>query len=378
MQCQPLRLGGINFGYAIQCALPYGAGTPAQAITGRDDSQTLALFFSSGDALFPHSSAPQGGRRDDQQDSAHLGACAATVCSVNTFALRAALAVLALGQFGPTRAETLVEEIPRLLEQYSRLGDFQLPSLSVSELHTLAAGEPIVALFREPTAQSTEQVDAMRVVGWQVVDAPRLLVWLSALGGSEVSSARPSHAVLMQRAAGAYVSYHHVDLPWPFKDRQWTLLSEKNPGLAEDSHDVIWEHRWSLLTRDDALLEAVYEQGRIPGVTRRVLKDSVYLSENRGAWIVFDLGASGTLVAASMDVDAGGQFPDALVRSFAKRQLRAFFESVSALRGMHYSGTPLIHDGRGLPIAREAAITAARFQSAPPRLVNASTMPEGP
>jgi len=302
---------------------------------------------------------------------------------LEALALRTAIAVLALGQFGPTRAETLpdhghlVDEIPRLLEQYSRLGDFHLPSLSVSELDALAAGEPIVALFREPSVQSTEQVDAMRVVGWQVVDAPRMLVWLSALSGNEVSSARPSHAVLMQRAAGAYVSYHHADLPWPVKDRQWTLLCEKNLTLAEDSHDVIWEHRWSLLERDDALLESVYEQRRIPGVTRRVLDDSVYLSENRGAWIVFDLGASGTLVAASMDVDSGGQLPDALVRSFAKRQLRAFFESLSALRGMHYSGTPVIHDGRGLPIAREAAITAARFQSEPPRLDKASAMAEG-
>jgi hypothetical protein len=290
---------------------------------------------------------------------------------LEALALRAALTVLALGQLGPTCAEPLpghadlVEEIPRLLEQYSRLGDFHLPSLSVSELDTLAAGEPIVALFREPSVGSTEQVDSMRVVGWQVVDAPRLLVWLSVLGGNEVSSARPSHAVLMQQAAGAYVSYHHVDLPWPFKDRQWTLLCEKDLSLAEESHDVIWEHRWSLLTRDDALLEPVFEQRRIPGVTRRVLDDSVYLGENRGAWIVFDLGASGTLVAAYMDVDAGGKLPDALARSFAKRQLRAFFESLSAPRGMRYSGNPVIHDGRGLPIARDAAITAARLQSAP-------------
>ena len=291
---------------------------------------------------------------------------------VQAIAVRAALAVLVLGQCGPTHAESLsdghfVDEVPRLLEQYSRQGDFQLPSLSITELDTLAAGKTVVAVFREPTAP----VDTGRVVGWQVVAAPRLLVWLSILEGSEESSARLKHSTLTWRAAGAYVSYHHIDLPWPVKDRQWTLLCEKNLSLAEDSHGLIWEHRWELLPRDDALLEDAYEHGLIPGLTRQVLDDSVYLGANRGAWILFDLGARGTLVAAYMDIDLGGHIPDSLVRSFAKRQLTAFLESLSALRGAHYDGTPMIHDGRGLPITREAAITAALVQLDQPRLVNA-------
>jgi len=287
---------------------------------------------------------------------------------VRVLALRAALALLALGQFGPACAETLpndghlIEEIPRLLEQYSRQGDFQLPTLSAAELDTLNAGEVIVALFREPAGGKTEHVDPTRLVGWHIVAAPRLLVWLSILGGSEEPSARLHHAVLIQRPAGAYVSYHHMDLPWPFKARQWTLLCEENLSLAEDSHGLIWEHRWSLQPRDDALLEGAYQRGLIRGLTRQALDDSVYLRANRGAWILFDLGASGTLVAASMDVDFGGHIPDALVRSFAKHQLRTFLESLSDLRGTHYTETPVIHDGRGLPITREAATTVTRVQ----------------
>ena len=301
---------------------------------------------------------------------------------VLALALRAVLAVFALCHFGPTHAEdpladgSLVAEIPRLLEQYSRQGDFRLPSLSVSDLDRLAAGEAIVGVFHEPTQSPTEQVDTTQLVGWHVVHAPRLLVWVSMLGGTDESSPRLNHAVLTRRTAGAYVSYHHMDLPWPFKDRQWTLLCEKNLSLAEASHDVIWEHRWSLLPRDDALLETAYERGLIHGLTRRALGDSVYLRANRGAWILFDLGASGTLVAASMDVDFGGHIPDTIVRSFAKHQLRTFLESLSALRGAHYTETPLIHDGRGLPITREAAITAARFQPNQPWLAKASAATE--
>ena len=299
---------------------------------------------------------------------------------VQVLAVRAALFVLALGQFGPACAETVpnddhLEEIPKLLEQYSRQGDFQLPTLSNAELDSLNAGEAVVTLFREPPGEKLESVDTSRLVGWKIVAAPRLLVWLSALGGSDEPSARLHHGVLQQRAAGAYVSYHHMDLPWPFKARQWTLLCEENLSLAEDTHGVIWEHRWSLLPRDDAMLEAAYQRGLIPGLTRHALDDSVYLRANRGAWIVFDLGASGTLVAASMDVDFGGHIPDALVRSFAKHQLRTFLESLSDLRGKHYNAAPMVYDGRGLPIPREAATIATRVQPELP-LVKTSAVTE--
>jgi hypothetical protein len=200
----------------------------------------------------------------------------------------------------------------------------------------------------------------MRVVGWQTVKAPRLLVWLSLLGAREDSSARRQHVVLARRPAGAYVSYHHIDLPWPFKDRHWLLLCEKNLSLASESHDDIWEHRWSLLPLDDSQLEAAYDTGAVAGLTRKTFDDSLYLTANQGAWIVFDLGVDGTLVAASMDIDLGGRFPDALVQSFAKHQMREFFESLNTLSGAAYAANPVIDDGRGVPITEEAAHREAR------------------
>lgn len=258
------------------------------------------------------------------------------------------------------------------MEQYSRNGDLGLPSLSPADLDTLATGGPLLMLSQDPTAQPGDKVRAMRVVGWQLVRAPRLLVWLSLLMGRDDSAARLQHVVLSRRPAGAYVSYHHIDLPWPVKDRHWLLLCEKNVGLATESHDDIWEHRWSLLPRDNSQLEAAYGSGDVPGLTRKAFDESVYLIANQGAWVVFDLGAQGTLVAASMDIDLGGRFPDALVQSFAKHQMKEFFESLAALRGAHYDATPVIEDGRGMPITEEAARREASYWASRPSLLAAS------
>ena len=272
----------------------------------------------------------------------------------------------------------VVGKIPRLLAQYSEQGDLRLPNLSPAELETLAAGTPLVTLYRDPTADPGDKVHAMGVVGWQIVKAPRLLVWLSLLGSREDSSARRQHVVLTRRPAGAYVSYHHIDLPWPFKDRHWLLLCEKNLSLANESHDDIWEHRWSLLPLDDSQLEAAYDTRAVPGLTRKAFDDSVYLTANQGAWIVFDLGAEGTLVAASMDIDLGGRVPDTLVQSFAKHQMREFFDLLNRLSGADYTGNPVIDDGRGVPITEEAALRAVRYWAEKPPLVAASETNENP
>jgi hypothetical protein len=64
------------------------------------------------------------------------------------------------------------------------------------------------------------------------------------------------------------------------------------------------------------------------------------------------------------------------VRSFAKHQLRTFLESLSTLRGTHYDEMPMIHDGRGLPITREAAIAAMRVEPDHPQFAKASAVSE--
>jgi len=232
--------------------------------------------------------------------------------------------------------------------------------LSPAEANALLAGESFVTVFEDAGSGRANDADAMRVAGMQVVDAPRLLVWVSLLGESDELSGKVKRTVLANKPAGAYVTYQHMDLPWPFKDRQWVILSEKNLALADETADRIWEHRWSLVSHAEDVLEIAYVEGHISGVTRQQLDGSVYLAANRGAWILFDLGHERTLVATYLDVDLGGRLPGAVVRSFTKRQLKSELQALASSRAdSTYNEQPIVHDGHGLPISRWTVLEAS-------------------
>jgi hypothetical protein len=291
----------------------------------------------------------------------------------------ASLAAIALLAFsgagaGDPPPEPLANAIPELLELYSKLGDFHLPDLSPAEANALLAGESFVTVFDDPGSGRANDGDAMRIAGMQVVDAPRLLVWVSVLGESDELSGKVKRTLLANEPAGAYVTYQHMDLPWPFKDRQWVILSEKNLALADETADRIWEHRWSLDSHGEDVLKVAHAEGRISGVTRQQLDDSVYLAANRGAWILFDLGHQRTLVATYLDVDLGGRLPGALVRSFTKRQLKSELQALKALSSSDstYNEQPMVHDGHGLPISRWTVLEASGPWRSQSRLVRTS------
>jgi len=287
-----------------------------------------------------------------------------------------AIALLAFGDAGAGEPppEPLADAIPALLELYSKLGDFHLPDLSPAEANALLAGESFVTVFDDPGSGHANDAGAMRVAGMQVVDAPRLLVWVSVLGESDQLSGKVKRTLLANKPAGAYVTYQHMDLPWPFKDRQWVILSEKNLALADKTGGRIWEHRWSLVPRGEDVLEIAHTEERISGVTRQQLDDSVYLAANRGAWILFDLGHERTLVATYLDVDLGGRFPGALVRSFTKRQLKSELQALKALSGADstYNEQPMVHDGHGVPISRWTVLEASGPWPTQSRIVRTS------
>lgn len=249
-----------------------------------------------------------------------------------------------------------------LLDQYEIHGAFSLPRLTSDEIDDLLAGQPIVKDSMDERSLDGDNVDEMGIAAMQVLDAPRLLVWLAAMGVASEPDIRLTRAFLEHREAGAYVRYQHVNLPWPIRDRHWIILCEKNTGLASASNGAIWEHQWSLLNGGELLWRTAREDGRIQGLTIEDMEKSIYLAENRGAWIMLEVDPGRTLVIAFFDGDLGGRMPKSVVRRFSHVQLKNGLQLIKELSAdihQFYDERQPVHDGFGQPIGRSAVLELA-------------------
>ena len=247
--------------------------------------------------------------------------------------------------------------VPALLRSYSQLSDFRQPELSDDDVVSLESGNPIVNVIDD--AAGDGDISAMTVVGMHVLDAPRLLVWLSVLGGSGEHDSRYTRAYLSRSTDGSYVRYQHINLPWPFRDRHWVIDCEKNVPVADASDGLIWEHRWRL--REDGA-DFLAEAGHLTGLADSRLEKSVYLPANSGAWALFDMGENRTLIVVWTDFAFGGIIPGPLARSFAKRRAKidlALIGDRSERVAYTYNGKPVIYDGHGVPILPGQALEVA-------------------
>mgnify|MGYP001817134680 CR=1 FL=1 len=262
-----------------------------------------------------------------------------------------------------------VYPVRSVLAAYSTYGTIPVPVLTEEEMAVLQAGEPVV----KTAVESGEGgVSKFGVVGLRVIDSPRLLVWLTAMGVASEPDVRLTRAMLTEPTIGTYVRYQHVNLPWPLRDRHWVIHCEKDTDIAHASDGRFWEHRWQLVEDGEALLPAAINDGRISGLTAKQMSKSVYLPANQGAWSAASVGHDKTLVIASFDGSLGGMFPDAMVRRFAKIHLREGLNLIAELsRRAHleYADSRVIYDGFGRPISREdvqraasATLTAGRRQ----------------
>ena len=103
------------------------------------------------------------------------------------------------------------------------------------------------------------------------------------------------------------------------------------------------------------------EDGRIDGLEMQTMEKSIYLSENRGAWIMLEVDPDRTLVIAFFDGDLGGRLPKTLVRRFSHMQLRKGLQLIADLStNMHdlYDESRPVHDGFGRPIDKQTVIDA--------------------
>jgi len=257
------------------------------------------------------------------------------------------------------------DSIVRALSQYAGANRFvELPLLTSEDMAALTKGDVVVRVHARPGDVGAGEVVAAQTFGFQVIDAPRLHTWIALLGGPGAGTeGRFTRALLERLPEGAYVRYQHVDLPWPFQNRHWAILCRKNLAIARQSEGQIWEHHWSLQPDGQSMVQSALSSGILPASLRSRLDSAIYLPANRGAWILFDLGEGTTLVVAYVDVGLGGGVPDALVRTFAQRQLRTGFDTIrrkSAQAYAEYRADPVVHDGFGMPIPAVMRTVAAK------------------
>ena len=235
------------------------------------------------------------------------------------------------------------------LTAYSRSAN--LPELSDSRLARLADGETVVVVAG--SAQQDDDIDSLGVVGIRIVEAPKLLVWLSLFDGQHEPHSRYTRATLERGTDGSWVRYQHVNLPWPFRDRHWVIDATKNRQLAAESDGAIWEHRWQLHEDGQSLAQRAYEDGLVDRLKHRQLERSVYLRANRGAWTLLELDADTTLIVAHVSVDLGGLLPAGLVRRYTRSQLAAGLDALAETSANAHSGydaDPVLYDGHGKPV----------------------------
>ncbi len=261
--------------------------------------------------------------------------------------------------------DTRRARVSAALERYNALADLQLPVPPPDQIGEILAGR--VVKLREhkdmlsPTTNTYDQ--RIRIVGYRLIERPRLLVWLAALDvGTEHSERLTEHALSADDRGGS-VWYQHLHLPWPLRNRHWTIANAKSVHLTEATRGMVWEHAWQLAPRGDTIANDLLAQNTVAGLSGNRALRAIYLPANRGAWTMFALDKQLTLVAAHATVELGGIIPDRLVASFVSRQLQSMLNGLVArsdVMDAEYDTSYIIYTGAGEAITRAMAEQAMR------------------
>lgn len=185
--------------------------------------------------------------------------------------------------------------------------------LDPADLATIAAGE---------VARHRSHLDGIdRVVGATWSALPRDALWVAILDDTcdqLVSGLTERH--LPPELPGQKILFQHVDLPWPFADRQWILDIRNNRPLYAATGGGAWERGWTLADRQEQ------RRTQVPHPTLPAA-DAVWTPLNEGGWLLLD-AAGGTLLVYHARADVGGAIPDDVATRFALATLRGMMRHV--------------------------------------------------
>jgi hypothetical protein len=241
------------------------------------------------------------------------------------------------------------------IELYNEHARDPLPRFTSEQFEDLLDHEVVKVRRKEARAGDPTGQRHHRVVGFILVDQPRVNVWIAVMDSDLWSESRYHGVRIWSDDRGRATMYQHVDLPWPLADRHWVIDLDKGWDVTAASDGLIWEHLWELAPEGERVARDVVGEGKVPGLTLEDIEDAVYLPSNHGAWIVISLAPQRSLLVYHVSADMGGSIPESWVATAAMAHLESLLgraAEISALVPDHYQGdhAPIL-SGTGEPIA---------------------------
>ncbi len=191
-------------------------------------------------------------------------------------------------------------------------------------------------------ARRWEKLDgADRVIGLTWTDVPRDQLWVAIQDDDNWDGVVEglSEETLPDSVVGHKWLFQHVDLPWPFANRQWLIEITNNTTLVEKSGGAVWERTWVPSDRRDA---------------KTIEPDAVWVEVNDGGWFLVQVGG-GTLLSYHARTVVGGNIPDRVATRYAYSTLDNMLLQIverAEAAAEHYSGDhKLLYRPDGSPIS---------------------------
>jgi hypothetical protein len=155
-------------------------------------------------------------------------------------------------------------------------------------------------------------------------------VWIAALDPHYPANDDLTELRMAGDVAGASTWYQFIDLPWPIRNRHWVIHVAKDPAVTDSTGGQAWVHTWKLVPDGEAGAREWAAEGRTKPLSLDDVKGARYLEANDGAWVMFELDATTTLLVYNVTIVLGGWIPEGMASRFAMRALEDLLDRVAS------------------------------------------------
>jgi hypothetical protein len=221
-------------------------------------------------------------------------------------------------------AATLSEDWARHQKHASKLPQFNI-GLEQKDFAVLAKGE----IVRKRLVLDGPD----RAVGAVWSALPRDALWIAILDDAHTALVKGLHEERISGDPGGdKLLYQHLDLPWPFTDRQWVIAIQNDVPLLNATDGGVWSRTWHLAD---------------PATVPKPDPDAIWTPMIDGSWLLISAGG-GTIAVYQVRTLIGGAIPMEAVTQWALRALDEMLNKMVLRAGE----IPAHYDGEHTPFAR--------------------------